>query len=237
MSAKYIFRTSCRWLAVGAGVAAASYAAVVGYAWLRYGDVRPAARPEEQDALLDRFMPTYEVAERHHIQVDAPADITFDAATRMDLQQSSIVRAIFKARESIMRSHPTRQVERASFIVQMQDIGWGVLAEVPDREIVMGAVTQPWMADVVFRALPPAEFTAFHEPDYVKIAWTLRADPRGPDESVFRTETRVVATDPVARAKFRRYWAFVSPGIIMIRWLSLGPVKADAERRAEARRA
>ena len=85
--------------------------------------------------------------------------------------------------------------------------------------------------------MPPAEFTAFHEPDYVKIAWTLRADPRGPDESVFRTETRVVATDPVARAKFRRYWAFVSPGIIMIRWLSLGPVKADAERRAEARRA
>ena len=93
MSAKSIFRTSCRWLAVGAGVAAASYAAVVGYAWLCYGDVRPAARPEEQDALLDQFMPKYEVAERHHIQVDAPADITFDAAARMDLQQSSIVRA------------------------------------------------------------------------------------------------------------------------------------------------
>ena len=96
----------------------------------------------------------------------------------------------------------------------------------------MGAVTQPWMADVVFRPLPPEEFAAFRDPDYVKIVWTLRADPVGPAESVFRTETRAVATDSVARAKFRRYWSLLSPGIILIRWASLGQLKADAERRA-----
>ena len=79
-----------------------------------------------------------------------------------------------------------------------------MLAEIPGREIVMGAVTQPWMANVVFRALPPDEFASFHEPDYVKIVWTLRADPRGPSESTFRTETRAVATDPGPRARFRR---------------------------------
>ena len=96
----------------------------------------------------------------------------------------------------------------------------------------MGAVTQPWMADVVFRPLPPDEFAAFDEPDYVKIVWTLRADSLGAAESIFRTETRVLPTDPTARAKFRRYWSFVSPGIIVIRWMSLGPLKAEAERRA-----
>jgi hypothetical protein len=112
-----------------------------------------------------------------------------------------------------------------------------VLAEEPGREIVMGAVTQPWLADVVFRALPPEEFAAFHDPNYVKIVWTLRADSVGPTESVFRTETRAVATDPVARAKFRRYWSFLSPGIILIRWALLAPLKADAERRAGGRRA
>lgn len=96
----------------------------------------------------------------------------------------------------------------------------------------MGAVTQPWMADVVFRPLPPEEFTAFHEPGYVKIVWTLPADPVGPTESVFRTDTRALATDQMARAKFRRYWSFLSPGIILIRWASLGPLKAGAERRA-----
>jgi len=41
-----------------------------------------------------------------------------------------------------------------------------------------------------------------------------------------------MTTDPAARAKFRRYWSFLSPGIFLIRWISLGPLKAEAERRA-----
>ena len=96
----------------------------------------------------------------------------------------------------------------------------------------MGAVTQPWEANVVFRALPPNEFVLFDEPDYVKIVWTLRADAIDPKASIFRTETRAVATDASARVKFRRYWSFLSPGIILIRWASLKPLRADAERRA-----
>jgi hypothetical protein len=66
----------------------------------------------------------------------------------------------------------------------------------------------------------------------VKIVWTLRADPVGAADSIFRTETRVMTTDPAARTKFRRYWSFLSPGIILIRWISLGPLKAEVERRA-----
>ena len=41
-----------------------------------------------------------------------------------------------------------------------------------------------------------------------------------------------MTTDAASRAKFRRYWAVFSPGIWMIRWLSLGPLKREAERRA-----
>lgn len=100
----------------------------------------------------------------------------------------------------------------------------------------MGAVTQPWHADVVFRPLPPSEFAAFSEPDYVKIVWTLRADPIDPNGSMFRTETRAVATDSTARARFRRYWSFLSPGIILIRWASLRTLKREAERRARGGR-
>jgi hypothetical protein len=90
-------------------------------------------------------------------------------------------------------------------------------------------VTRPWEANVSFRALPSQEFAAFNEPGYVKIAWTLRADPITPTQSVFRTETRAVATDASARTKFRRYWSLLSPGIIIIRWMMLKPVKTDAE--------
>ncbi len=98
----------------------------------------------------------------------------------------------------------------------------------------MGAVTRPWEPDVVFQALPPDEFATFSEPGFVKIVWTLRADPLDSETSIFRTETRALATDARARARFRRYWAFVSPGIALIRRLSLRPLKREAERRAMA---
>ena len=237
MSARTIARSTARWLAAGAALAAAGYAAWAAYSWLTYGHPRPAASRQDRDSLLDRFMPRYDVVERHQINVDAPAAVTFEAATHMNLLASPAIRAIFRARELVLGSDAPPAPDRESFIDQMVAIGWGVLAEVPDREIVMGAVTQPWMANVVFRGLPPAEFSAFAEPGYVKIVWTLRADAVGSSRSIFHTETRVSTTDSAARAKFRRYWSLASPGIIMIRKLSLQPLKADAERRARTRAA
>ena len=70
----------------------------------------------------------------------------------------------------------------------------------------------------------------------MKIVWTLRADHIGESESTFRTETRAMATDAASRAKFRRYWSFVAPGIWMIRRVSLLVLKAEAERRSWAGR-
>ena len=177
-------------------------------------------------------MPVYEIAERHHIRVAAPAAVALDAAREMDLQASPIVRTIIRAREVILGATADDRARAHGLIADMRLLGWGVLAEVPDREVVMGAVTQPWEANVTFRAVPADQFATFNEPGYVKIAWTIRADPSGATESVFRTETRAVATDSRARVRFRRYWSFLSPGIIAIRWAVLGPVKAEAERRA-----
>ena len=228
-------KSAARWISIGLGAIAAAYATYAGVTWFRYGHASRSTS-ENGDALLDRFIPFYDVAERHHIRVDAPAAIAFAAACETDLLQSAVVRAIFSAREVVLGSEPDPAVRPRGMLALTKSIGWGVLAEVPDREVVMGAVTKPWEANVVFRGLPPDAFATFDEPGYVKIAWTLRADPTGPMESVFRTETRAVATDPSARAKFRRYWSFLSPGIIVIRWMMLRPVKVEAERRARAAR-
>jgi hypothetical protein len=40
-------------------------------------------------------MPVYDVVERHHIHVAAPAAITFAAAGEQDLMAGPLVRAIF----------------------------------------------------------------------------------------------------------------------------------------------
>jgi hypothetical protein len=219
--------------AAGAGFAAGAYAAHAAVTWCRYGHA-PQADDSARDALLDRFMPAYDVVERHHVRVAAPAATTLAAAREQDLLRLPLVRAVFAAREVILRAAPDGRSQPPGLLAATQALGWRVLADAPGREIVVGAVTQPWEPNVRFRGLPPQDFAAFSEPGYVKIAWTLRADPVDAGSSIFRTETRAVATDASARARFRRYWAFASPGIALIRRLSLRPLKRDAERRARA---
>lgn len=228
-------RPALRCLAAGAGFAAALYATHAAFTWLRYGHPpRPAS--EEIDPLLDQFIPAYEVVERHSVRVAAPSETTLAAACEMDLLQSPVIRCIFKGREMILGGHPDDRRHPRTLLAQAKELGWAVLGEVPGREIALGAVTRPWVANPVFRPLPPAEFVAFHEPGYTKIVWTLRADPIGAGASVARTETRVATTDGAARAAFRRYWSLVSPGVELIRWVSLRFVKAEAERRVRLAR-
>jgi hypothetical protein len=220
------------WLAGGsAGAFAAGWALYAATTWLRYG--RPHELAERRDELLDRFMPKYDVLERHEIPVDAAAAVTFAAAREMDIYDSPLVRAIFRGRELLMFKRTQRRVPK-SLLSETLSLGWSVLAEGPDREVVVGALARPWQGDPEFKALPPEEFAAFDEPGYAKIVWTLSAEPRSDSSSVFRTETRVVTTDPRSRALFRRYWSIFSPGILLIRSATLPLVKRDAERRAQA---
>jgi hypothetical protein len=232
MVKKNVSFSAAKWVAAGVVVAAASYGTLAGVTWIRYGTPN-RADAEDADAVLDLFMPNYEVVDRQKIGVSAAANDALSAATELDMESCALVRGIFKGRELILRSKPDETVRPSELIAEVKSLGWGVLAELPGREIVIGAVTKPWEANPVFRAMPPAEFVKFDEPGYVKIAWTLRADSLGNGESIFRTETRAVATDPDSRKKFRRYWAFLSPGIIMIRRGMLLAVKANAERRPQ----
>ena len=231
MPARSREQTTARWLAAGAGLGMAAYASYAAFAWLKYGDPSPPS-DAERDVLLDRFMPTYDIVERHHTFVGAPAEITLAAAKEQEPLRSGLVRAIFRAREIAMGATPPVTPQPRGLLESVQALGWGVLADVPGREIVLGAITRPWEANVTFRGLPPAGFASFWEPGYVKIAWTLRADPVDQGRSVFRTETRAVATDEHAGVLFRRYWALVSPGVVAIRYLSLRPLRREAERRA-----
>ena len=221
------------WRVVGGGVGAAALVGVgyVATQWLRYGHVRKRRGPH---TLLDRFMPECEVLEQHQTRVAAPADVTYAAAREMSLSGSALVRAIFRGRELLMHASPTEERSPQSLIDEVLSLGWGVLAQDSGREIVLGAVTQPWKSYVKFRALPADEFAAFDEPGFAKIAWTIRAEPLGPATSRFYTETRVATTDVDARKRFRRYWTLVSPGVRLIRREILRLVREDAERRYRA---
>ena len=91
-------------------------------------------------------------------------------------------------------------------------------------------MTQPWASEVQFRPLPPSEFAAFSEPGYAKIVWTLEAEPLSAHESIVRT--RVATTDNSARRRFRRYWTFLSPGILLVHREILRLLPSDLQRLA-----
>ena len=220
---------------LGAGLATGAAGLLLGWpawavvTWARYGR---ATHDRGRDPLLDRYLPTYDVAEVHETRVAAPAARTYSVAMTTGLQRSAVVRAIFRARELLMRVHDGGDGwPPGGIVAQMRAWGWGVLAEEPEREIVLGTVTQPWRGDVQFRALAPDEFAAFDRAGYVKLVTALAVEPLGADASRFRVETRVAATDATARVRFRRYWAVFSPGIRLIRLAALRVVRSDAERR------
>ncbi|HXX16455.1 MAG TPA: hypothetical protein VEJ47_16265 [Candidatus Eremiobacteraceae bacterium] len=232
MRLKHSFRTVIKWLAIALALLLAAYACWAGTMWYRYGHVTPPSA-DNSDQQLDRFMPVYEVAKRGGLRVQAPAETTFSTACALNLTDSPVAKAIFRTRALVLGGDwkpgaPPPQ----GLVKQVTSWGWALLAEVPGREFVFGTATQPWLANPVFRSIPPAEFAAFHEPGYVKIIWMLRADPIDAASSMARTETRVATTDPVARAKFRRYWAWTSPGIMSIRLVLLTQLRAEAERYA-----
>lgn len=220
-------RRTGRIIGAGAGTAALLGLGYLGTTWSRYG--KPS-RGKHRDPVLDRFMPNYEVREVHETRVAAPADLTYAAAEELDFQDSALVKAIFKGREMLMGAKRTPR-QPQSFLSEVVVLGWRVLSDEPGRHLVMGAVVQPWKADVQFRGLPPEEFTAFNEPGYAKIAWTIVVEPKDATASVFRTETRVTTTDPDSRRRFRRYWSLVSPGVRLIRREILRLIRREAEHR------
>jgi hypothetical protein len=173
-------------------------------------------------------MPRYEIAEVHQTDVSAPAALTFETACDLDLQDSRIAGALFKAREFIIGSLPEAEPQPALRPRQFEAIGWRILADT-SHQFVLGGVIQPWRSDAKFIGVPKEDFATFNDPGYVKILFTLEAAPRGANHSVFRTVTRVCTTDAEARRRFRLYWSFFSPGIKLLRHVLLRAVKQNAE--------
>lgn len=143
--------------------------------------------------LIERFMPRADVSECHETLVQAPADAVFEVARTFDLQSIPLVRAMFRLRARLLgAAKPPADLFAKGLVAETTASGWGILAELPGRELVVGSVTQPWKGDIVFTPVPPDRFLAFSEPDVVKIVWTLEAEPLGPALTRFRTETRVL---------------------------------------------
>lgn len=189
-----------------------------------------------EPAVLDRFIPTYDVRERFETTIRAPAAVVMQLASEFDMQSVPAVKAIVRLREALLGAGDRPPRTPQGILEETRSLGWGVLDEQAGRFIACGATCRPWLADVRFSAMPAGEFVSFSEPDQVKIAWTLEAEELSAEVTRFAQETRAVATDAEARRKFRRYWRWARFGIIAIRLLLLPEIRRTAERRWAAER-
>jgi hypothetical protein len=186
--------------------------------------------------LIDSYLPTSDVRDYHQVRVEAPAGTACAVLRSLDLNRSWIVQTLFAIRSLSSRVLRIKSPPPPSgiFLEQALAVGWIILEEVPGRELVAGAVTQPWMPDVRFQGLPPAEFVCFSKPGFTKIVWAIAARPLTPEASLLSMETHVLATDQTSRHKFRLCWLIVSAGVRLIRVIALKTAGRELERARHA---
>jgi hypothetical protein len=187
---------------------------------------------KSQTMLIDKYMPSFDVRHYADVRFDAEPGQAYAALRALDLERSWIVRLLFTLRTLPARivgkpPAPEPSSVQRTFLESALKMGWVILEEVAGQELVAGAVTQPWVANVIFRGLPPDEFVRFEEPGYAKIVWNIAVRKCDGGGAIASTETRVLATEAESRRKFRRYWIVFSPGIRLIRRVALAEVRRE----------
>lgn len=200
--------------------------------WARLRDHLEGNAP----SVLDRYLPEFDVRERHTRLMQADISAVQTAIRRTDLTAIPTVRALL-----VLRAMPGRLRARLGkgavpvpppfTLADMGRAGWTPLAQNPD-ELAFGTLTQPWrVGDEAPLQVDAESFTALSTPGYAKIAFSIRADPDGPSRTQVTTETRVATTDPLSRKRFKAYWVVVGPFSALIRRLILRRMALLVEQR------
>jgi hypothetical protein len=179
--------------------------------------------------LIDRFVPKYDEIEHHEVEVDAPVERGYRAVKELDLARSPIVLGLLAVRGLPTLFTGAARPARRLRLDEILRAGFVVLAEEPNREIVLGVVGKFWQLSSGIHRIEPDEFIGFDAPGFAKSAWNFVVSERAQGGSTVVTETRVVCTDEEARRKFGLYWRLVGPFSALIRRSLLRGIKRDAE--------
>lgn len=205
----------------------------------------------QSDKLLDRFLPAYHFNEVHATIVRAAPDEVFAAIRALRADEIRWLRELMWLRglPAWLRARLTATARGSTpgsaltsdsrpLLEQFPRSGFVVLGEVPDRELVVGAVGRFWRlaGGLALDVTGPQEFLAFDRPGYAKVCLNFLVEPRsgaraaGPSGAVrLRTETRIYTTDAAARHSFGRYWRLIFPGSALIRRMWLRAITRWAE--------
>lgn len=164
-------------------------------------------------SLLEYFLPEPRLIEVDAVEVPVPPAEAYQALRHGDAARSPIIWALFW-----LRTLPDRLRRRDAppLTLHIDDIGaenhgFRMLADEPNRGFVIGAIGRFWEAEIPFADVPAADFNAFAEPGFGKVAWEARFERLGPASTRIVLELRVTATDDEAWRRLRRYFRLLGP--------------------------
>jgi hypothetical protein len=180
---------------------------------------------------LDDWMPVWQFAERHVIQVDAPPEKVF-AAIRAVRSKEILFFQVLTAIRRCGRPGP-ESILNAPDEIPLLEVATGttflLLADEPPRELVIGTVVAAPPNILAPARLTPQIFRKALQPGVAlaTMNFLVRPDERG--GSIVSSETRVYANDAPGIRRFAVYWRIIRPGSDIIRRMWLRAVKLRAE--------
>ena len=181
--------------------------------------------------LIDSFAPTPDAVEIHSIVINAPRATVYRELKTADLGSSFIIKSLLALRSIPgFIARPCAMPRNRKITLQtLMDSGFGLLAEKPGEEIVLGITGRFWR--------PAGNVSPFNRPDFdrrvpagfARGVWNFSVSEQIPEQTILTTETRVTCGDPASRRKFLAYWLVVRPFSGLIRLIMLKRVRKIAE--------
>ncbi len=178
----------------------------------------------DQRMLIDSFAPIPDAVETHRILIAAPPEVVYRALWTSDFGGSPIIRSLLALRSLpgfVSRGCQPLPRSQNLTLRTLIEAGFGVLAEKPNEEIVLGVTGKFWRASGNLFPFNREDFEKPVASGFARAVWNFRVSDNHNGATILSTETRVICGDLASRKKFCAYWTFVRPFSGLIRRLML----------------
>jgi hypothetical protein len=150
--------------------------------------------------LIDRALPRYDEREYHQIEISGDRAKVYQTVRALDFSDSFLIRTLFR-----LRGLPAT----ATNLHGLLHVGFLLVDEIPNVEFVLGLVGKFWTVRAQILELDAAQYSAFSQRGYAKLAWNFAIQESTPGLVRLSTETRIVCTDKRSRLRFKLYWFLI----------------------------
>jgi hypothetical protein len=171
--------------------------------------------------LQNKYLPQFDFSSTHSIIVNAPISKIFPLIREFKIKNPPVSYWLMKLRGMSAPTHFSIQhLENSRFVL---------LEEVPNKEIIIGIIGQPWTSTGHLQKFLPHEFIPFNNADFIKATWSFELVKHTDTKTEIKTETRITCPTPRLKRRFGAYWFFIKPFSGIIRKAMLKAIKSELE--------